>query len=112
MKVALFGHRGRVGSVLTPALEAAGHEVRGIGRGEEAELGGLDAAVDFTEPDAAGPNARSALEQGVPIVIGTSGVPAEELEALEAQALEGSLQLLVVPNFAVGAVLMMRFAEA
>ncbi len=112
MKVALFGHRGRVGSVLAPALEAAGHEVRGIGRGAEAELGGIDAAVDFTQPDAAGTNARSALEQGVPIVIGTSGVPAEELEALETLALERSLALLVVPNFAVGAVLMMRFAEA
>jgi 4-hydroxy-tetrahydrodipicolinate reductase len=112
VKVALFGHRGRVGSVLAPALEAAGHDVRGIGRGEEAELGGIDAAVDFTQPDAAGANARSALEQGVPVVIGTSGLPAGELEALEALALEGSVQLLVVPNFAIGAVLMMRFAEA
>ncbi|MGN6431859.1 MAG: 4-hydroxy-tetrahydrodipicolinate reductase [Gaiellaceae bacterium] len=112
MKVALFGHRGRVGSVLTPALEAAGHEVRGIGPGEEVELSSIDAAVDFTQPDAAGANARSALEEGIPIVIGTSGVPADELEALEALALERSVQLLVVPNFAIGAVLMMRFAEA
>src|SRR5919201_478848 len=102
MKVVVFGHRGRVGSVLVPALEAAGHQVRGIGRGEEAELGGIEAAVDFTQPDAAGGNARAALP---------SGVPAEELEALEAVALERSLQLLIVPNFAVGAVLMMRFAE-
>jgi 4-hydroxy-tetrahydrodipicolinate reductase len=112
VKVAVFGHRGRVGSVLVPALEAAGYEVRGIGRGEKAELGGLDAAVDFTQPDSAGANARSALEQGVPVVVGTSGVPADELEALETLALERSLALLVVPNFAIGAVLMMRFAEA
>jgi 4-hydroxy-tetrahydrodipicolinate reductase len=112
VRVAVFGHRGRVGSVLVPALEAAGFEVRGIGRGEEAELAGLDAAVDFTQPDAAGANARAALEQGVPVVIGTSGVPVQELEALEALALERSLALLVVPNFAIGAVLMMRFAEA
>jgi 4-hydroxy-tetrahydrodipicolinate reductase len=101
-----------VGSVLAPALEAAGHEVHGIGRGEEAELAGLDAAIDFTQPDAAGANARTALDQGVPVVVGTSSVPGEELEALEALALERSLQLLVVPNFALGAVLMMRFAEA
>jgi 4-hydroxy-tetrahydrodipicolinate reductase len=112
MKVALFGHRGKVGSVLLPALEAAGHEVRGIGRGEDAELGGLDAAVDFTQPNSAGANARAVLEQGLPAVIGTSGIPAEELEALETLALERSLQLLLVPNFAIGAVLMMRFAEA
>jgi 4-hydroxy-tetrahydrodipicolinate reductase len=111
MKVGFFGRRGRVGSVLVPALEAAGHQVRGIGRGEEAELGGLDAVVDFTQPAAAGGNARAALEQAVPAVVGTSGVPAEELEALEALALDRSLQLVVVPNFAIGAVLMMRFAE-
>jgi 4-hydroxy-tetrahydrodipicolinate reductase len=112
MKVALFGHRGKVGLVLAPALGAAGHEVRGIGRGEEGDLAGVDVAVDFTEPSAAGANARAALEQGVPAIVGTSGMPAEELEALEALALERELPLLVVPNFAIGAVLMMRFAEA
>jgi 4-hydroxy-tetrahydrodipicolinate reductase len=112
VRVALFGHQGKVGSVLSPALQAAGHDVRGIGRGEEADIASLDAAIDFTEPAAAGGNARSALEQGVPVVVGTSGVPAEELEALQALALERSLQLLVVPNFALGAVLMMQFAEA
>jgi 4-hydroxy-tetrahydrodipicolinate reductase len=112
MKVALFGHRGKVGLVLAPALGAAGHEVRGIGRGEEGDLVGVDVAVDFTEPSAAGANARAALEQGVPAIVGTSGMPAEELEALEALALERELPLLVVPNFAIGAVLMMRFAEA
>jgi 4-hydroxy-tetrahydrodipicolinate reductase len=112
MNLALFGHRGRVGSVLAPALEAAGHEVRGIGSGEEADLAGVDAAIDFTQHDAAFANVRRALEDGVPAVVGTSGLGGEELEALDALALERSLQLLVVPNFAVGAVLMMRFAEA
>jgi 4-hydroxy-tetrahydrodipicolinate reductase len=112
MKVALFGHRGKVGSVLEPALEAAGHETRGIGRGEEADLAGLDAAIDFTQPDAAPANVRTAIEQDVPTVVGTSGLAGADLEELEALALERSLQLLVVPNFAIGAVLMMRFAEA
>jgi 4-hydroxy-tetrahydrodipicolinate reductase len=112
MRVALFGHRGKVGSVVAPALEAAGHEVRGIGRGEEADVSGLDASIDFTEPGAAAANAGASLDARVPVVVGTSNVPGEELEALEALALERSLQLLVVPNFAIGAVLMMRFAEA
>jgi 4-hydroxy-tetrahydrodipicolinate reductase len=112
VKVALFGHRGKVGLVLVPALEAAGHEVRGIGRGEEADVAGLDAAIDFTQPDTAGGNVRAALEQGVPAVVGTSGLSGAELEELDALARERSLQLLVVPNFAIGAVLMMRFAEA
>jgi 4-hydroxy-tetrahydrodipicolinate reductase len=112
VKVALFGHRGKVGSVLAPALEAAGYEVRGIGPGEEADVAGLDAALDFTQPGAASANARAALEQGVPVVVGTSGLSGAELEELDALARERSLQLLVVPNFAIGAVLMMRFAEA
>ena len=112
MKLAIFGHQGKVGSVLVPALEAAGHEVRGIGHGEEADLSGLDAAVDFTQAEVAAGNIRSALEQGVPVVVGTSGLAGAELEELDALALERSLQLLVVPNFAIGGVLMMRFAEA
>lgn len=112
MRVALFGHQGKVGSVLAPALEAAGHEVHGIGRGEEADLSGVDAAVDFTQPDAAAGNVRAALELGVPAVVGTSGLGEAELVELDALALDRSLTLLVVPNFAIGAVLMMRFAEA
>jgi 4-hydroxy-tetrahydrodipicolinate reductase len=112
VRVALFGHQGKVGSVLAPALEAAGHEVRGVGRGEEADLSGVDAAVDFTQPDAAAGNVRAALELGVPAVIGTSGLGEAELVELDALALDRSLPLLVVPNFAIGAVLMMRFAEA
>ncbi|MDP9307437.1 MAG: 4-hydroxy-tetrahydrodipicolinate reductase [Actinomycetota bacterium] len=112
MRIALFGHRGKVGSVVAPALEAAGYEVLGIGPGEEADVAGLDAALDFTQPDAAGENVRAALEQGVPVVVGTSGLSGAELEELDALARERSLQLLVVPNFAIGAVLMMRFAEA
>lgn len=112
MRVALFGHQGKVGSVLAPALEAAGHEVHGIGRGEEADLSGVDAAVDFTQPDAAAGNVRAALGLGVPAVVGTSGLGEAELVELDALALDRSLTLLVVPNFAIGAVLMMRFAEA
>ena len=48
----------------------------------------------------------------MPAVVGTSGLGGAELEELDALALDRSLQLLVVPNFAIGAVLMMRFAEA
>jgi len=111
VKVALFGYQGKVGSIVAPALEAAGHEVRGIGPGEQVDIGGFDAALDFTQPGAAGANARAALQQGVPVVVGTSGLSGAELEGLDALARERSLQVLVVPNFAIGAVLMMRFAE-
>ena len=108
MKVALFGADGKVGSVLGPALERAGHEVRGIEIGEPAEVAGLDAAVDFTTPEAAPANVRAALEQGVSCVVGTTGWDPQPLGALAA---ERGLRLFVAPNFSVGAVLMMRFAH-
>jgi 4-hydroxy-tetrahydrodipicolinate reductase len=66
--------------------------------------------LDFTEPAAVAANVERALQAGVPAIVGTSGLPGEELERLEKLAQERSLQLFVVPNFAVGAVLMMRFA--
>ena len=110
MRVAFFGYRGKVGLMVVPALEAAGHEVHGIGRGDSPDVSGWDAAIDFSEPSAAGGNARAALDQGVPIVVGTSGLAGRELEELDELARDRGLALLVVPNFAVGAVLMMRFA--
>ena len=108
MKIALFGAEGKVGSALAPRLEAAGHEIRGIELGDEPDVAGCDAAVDFTTPDAAPENVRAALEQGVSCVVGTTGWEPGELGALAA---EKDLRLFVAPNFSIGAVLMMRFAR-
>jgi 4-hydroxy-tetrahydrodipicolinate reductase len=99
VKIVLFGRAGRVGSVLAPALEASGHEL--------VELGSAEAMVDFTAPDAVEENVRAALEAGVPCVVGTSGWdpgPPGELAA------EQGVALFVAPNFALGAVVMMRLA--
>jgi 4-hydroxy-tetrahydrodipicolinate reductase len=108
MKLAFFGAEGKVGAALVPALERAGHTVRGIELGDEPDVRGLDAAVDFTTPDAAPGNVRAALEQGVSCVVGTTGWDAQQLDAV---ARERDLRLFVAPNFSLGAVLMMRFAE-
>jgi len=108
MKLALFGAEGKVGSALLPVLERAGHEVRAIEIGDEPDVSGLDAAVDFTTPDAAPANARAALEQGVSCVVGTTGWDPQPLHSLAA---ERGLRLFVAPNFSIGAVLMMRFAK-
>jgi 4-hydroxy-tetrahydrodipicolinate reductase len=108
MKLAFFGAEGKVGAALVPVLERAGHSVRGIELGDEPDVSGLDAAVDFTTPDAAPGNVRAALEQGVSCVVGTTGWDASELDAV---ARERGLRLFVAPNFSLGAVLMMRFAE-
>jgi 4-hydroxy-tetrahydrodipicolinate reductase len=99
VRVVLFGRGGKVGSVLTPALEAAGYEL--------VDLAEAEAMVDFTAPEAVEGNVRSALERGIPCVVGTSGWDPEPLGALAA---ERGLQLFVAPNFAIGAVVMMRLA--
>ncbi len=101
MKILLLGRRGKVGSVLAPALEAAGHVL--VEPGEGAEV-----AVDFTRPDAVVQNVRACLEQGVPVVIGTSGFDEARVDEL-ARAHE--LPVFFAPNFALGAVLMLRFAK-
>jgi 4-hydroxy-tetrahydrodipicolinate reductase len=108
MNIALLGHRGKVGSVLGPALEAAGHEVKGIGREDPVVVEGMDAAVDFTAPEAVTRNVQACLDQGVPVIVGASGA---DVSGFDPTAREQALAVLVVPNFAVGAVLMMRFAE-
>ena len=111
MRVALLGHRGKVGAVLGPALVAAGHEVRGIGREDRVEVSGLDAAIDFTLPDAVFTTVRSCLEQGVPTIVGTTGLGREELDNLDLLARDRGVPLFIAPNFAVGAILAMRFAR-
>jgi 4-hydroxy-tetrahydrodipicolinate reductase len=100
VRVVLNGRGGKVGRALAPALEGAGHEL----------VEGLDAAdamVDFTAPDVVEANVRAALEAGVPCVVGTTGWHPERLDGL---ARDRGVALFVAPNFAIGAVLMMRFA--
>jgi 4-hydroxy-tetrahydrodipicolinate reductase len=72
-------------------------------------LAGCDLVVDFTHPDAVMGNLRWCLGQGVDVIAGTSGFGDARL-AEAASLLPGSGRLLVVPNFSVGAVLMMHFA--
>ncbi len=105
MRICLFGADGKVGSALRPALERAGHDVLD-GRREGPE--GCDAAVDFTRPDAVLENAGRCLAERVPVVVGTSGFDAD---ALDRAAKEAGVPCFHAPNFALGAVLMMRFAE-
>jgi 4-hydroxy-tetrahydrodipicolinate reductase len=108
MKLAFFGAEGKVGRAVVPALEEAGHEVRAFELGDEIDVHGLDAAVDFTSPDAAPANVRTALEQGLSCVVGTTGWDPHSLHEL---AEKNGLRLFVAPNFSIGAVLMMRFAQ-
>jgi 4-hydroxy-tetrahydrodipicolinate reductase len=96
VNVLLNGRNGKVGAVLGPALEAAGHTLVD-------SLDGADAMVDFTRPDAVLANVRAAVDAGVPCVVGTSGWDPAELGDV-------AVPVFYAPNFAIGAVLMMRFA--
>jgi 4-hydroxy-tetrahydrodipicolinate reductase len=100
VKLVLNGRGGKVGSVLAPALEAAGHEL--------VDLDSAEAMVDFTMPDAVEANVAAALEHGLPCVIGTTGF---DHARVDAAARERGVPCFYAPNFALGAVLMMRFAE-
>jgi len=99
VKICLFGASGKVGRVLAPALVAAGSEL--------VELAEAEAAIDFTAPDAVVENVLRALDEGVPCVIGTSGA---DLAPVDERARQQNLPVFFAPNFAIGAVLMMRLA--
>jgi 4-hydroxy-tetrahydrodipicolinate reductase len=100
VKIALNGRGGKVGRALAPALEAAGHEL--VAREAEAE-----AMVDFTAPSVVVPNVMRALAAGLPCVVGTTGWDTAEVDSAARAA---GVPVFHAPNFAVGAVLMMRFA--
>jgi 4-hydroxy-tetrahydrodipicolinate reductase len=112
-RVAVAGAAGRMGRAVCAAVEAAdGLELAGradpaLGTPLADVLGGCDVVVDFTQPDTALDNARAVLAAGRHAVIGTTGF---DVEALREAAAGSEANAFVAPNFAIGAVLMMRFA--
>ncbi len=106
----MFGAGGKVGSVLGPSLEEAGHTVTAVDKAGTPPYDGHDAAVDFTRPEAVRANVEGALGAGVPCIVGTTGLEPGDLAAFDSLAREHGIACFVAPNFAVGAVLMMRFA--
>lgn len=110
MRILLFGARGKVGSVLGPKLAEAGHVVTDVERGEQPSYDEQDAAIDFTRPDTVRANMEGCLGAGLPCIVGTTGLGEDDLASLDELARERGVACFVAPNFALGAVLMMRFA--
>ncbi|MHB8531747.1 MAG: 4-hydroxy-tetrahydrodipicolinate reductase [Solirubrobacteraceae bacterium] len=113
IRVAVAGAAGRMGETVCAAVEgAADMQLSGradpqLGTSVADVLAGAEVLVDFTQPDTALENALSALHGGVHVVVGTTGFdPAPLAEAAE----QAGRNVLLAPNFAIGAVLMMRFA--
>lgn len=110
IRVAVAGAAGRMGTAVCEAVEGAdgltlaGRADPALGTSVADVVGDADVLVDFTQPESALPNAREAVAAGVHVVIGTTGFDLDDLAGLS------GANVLVAPNFAIGAVLMMRFA--
>ena len=113
IRVAVAGAAGRMGETVCAAVEGAqdmeltGRADPALGTAVAEALAGAEVLVDFTQPDTALENALAALRAGVHVVMGTTGFDPGPLAYAAADA---GRNVLVAPNFAIGAVLMMRFA--
>ncbi len=110
IRVAVAGAAGRMGATVCEAVEGA-DDMQLTGRADPAletaladVLPDADVVVDFTQPDTALANALQCVEAGVHVVIGTTGFDLEPLRAAR------GANVFVAPNFAIGAVLLMKFA--
>jgi len=115
IKVAVIGAAGRMGSTVCDAVDLA-PDTELVGRfdvGDDlGDLGGADVVVEFSVPDASLTNVTHCVEQGVHVVVGTTGWTEDKLDKLrKTVAAHKDVGVLIAPNFAIGAILMMRFAE-
>jgi len=115
IKVGVLGAKGRMGSQVCQAVAGAdGMAVAAeVDEGDPRDaLTGCDVVVDFTHPGAVLDNLRWCIGRGLDTVVGTSGFDEPRLaQAREWLATAPSVRVLIAPNFSVGAVLMMRFAQ-
>jgi len=117
IRVAVAGHRGKVGSILVPAFQSDPNVeyVGGIGRADDLAAFLHEkrprVVVDFTRPSEAVHIALAAVAAGASPVVGTSGLPPDGVDKIETACKEKGLGGIVAPNFAIGAVLMMHMAE-
>jgi len=115
IKVGVLGAKGRMGSEVCRTVEAAdGMELTAaIDVGDERDpLTECDVIVDFTHPEVVLDNLRWCLSRGRNVVVGTSGFDEPRLASVAGWLGDAPLaRALIVPNFSIGAVLMMSFAE-
>ena len=120
IKVGVLGARGKVGSEICRAVEAAGdlELAAGIDAGDAIDGlsdAGAQVVVDFTHPDVVMANLEYCVANGIHAVVGTTGFTDERLDTLrgwlvDAQQQGSDVGVLIAPNFSIGAILMMRFA--
>lgn len=117
LRVAVIGAKGRIGSEAVRAVEAAEdlELVAALGRGDSLDTlveTGAQVAVELTHPDSVMTNLDFCVGHGIHAVVGTTGWTDERLAQLEAAlAKSPETGVLIAPNFSIGAVLTMKFAQ-
>ncbi len=117
IRVGVLGARGRMGQEVCKAVDAADDLdlVAMVDAGDwlfGVADAGAQVLVDFTHPDVVMDNVRFAIDQGIHAVVGTTGFTAERLDTVRDWLADApQLGVLVAPNFAIGAVLTMKFSE-
>ena len=116
IRVAVAGAAGRMGTTVCAAVEGAA-DMELVGRADpllgvalSEVLPGAEVVVDFTRPDTALENALACVQAGVHAVVGTTGFDIEPLRRARTPAGLAPAKVIVAPNFAIGAILMTRFA--
>ena len=117
IKVAVIGANGRMGQEVCAAVEAEDD----LELTEEVDIGlsslealvenGVQVAVDFTNAEGAAENIPWCMKNGIHVVVGASGIPISVIREIEELAPKCEGNVLIAPNFAIGAVLAMKFAE-
>ena len=117
IRVGVFGARGRMGQAVCRAVDGAA-DLDLVAQIDEGDMlsGAVDAkaqvVVDFTQPVVVMDNIRFAIDHGIDAVVGTTGFTDERLDTVRGWlADKPGVSVLIAPNFAIGAVLSMRFAE-
>jgi 4-hydroxy-tetrahydrodipicolinate reductase len=115
IRVSVIGAAGRMGSEVCRAVEAA-PDTQLVGRYDVGDvlgdLGGAAVVVEFSVPDASAANVAHCIERGTHTVVGTTGWTQDTLAAVRSQLTgKPGVGVLIAPNFAIGAILMMSFAQ-
>ena len=117
MRVGVLGAKGKVGATMVQAVESAGDLTFtvGVDAGDSLTLfvdSQTDVIIDFTHPDVVMDNLKFLIDNGIHAVVGTTGFTDERLSKVKSWLTESpATAVLIAPNFAIGAVLSMHFAQ-
>jgi 4-hydroxy-tetrahydrodipicolinate reductase len=116
LKILVNGAKGKMGQTVAAAVQADA-ELELVGQTDSGDdlvsaikKSGAQIVVDFTHPSARMANVRAIINNGAQAVIGTTGFTDEDLKTVDAESKKLKRGVLIAPNFAIGAVLLMQFA--